>query len=95
MKIKYTGCAKDYSGYGEAVRHDIAALHQAGVEVSTEIPMYVHEIADFGFLGRLATSLENRHQQWELSDTYRIKILHTTPNVYPKYFSSHERHPAS
>lgn len=80
MKIKYTGPAKDYSGYGEANRHDIAALVTAGVEVTTQIPVYCPEISDFGELGDLATSLENK----ELG--YRIKILHTTPNVYPQFY---------
>lgn len=76
MKLKYTGPAKDYSGYGEAVRHDIAALVAAGVQVTTQIPVYVPEVSDYGELGDLAVSLENR----ELG--YNIKILHTTPNVY-------------
>ena len=76
MKVKYTGPAKDYSGYGEAVRHDIGALVAAGVEVTTQIPIYVPELSDYGELGDLAVSLENR----ELG--YLIKIIHTTPNVY-------------
>lgn len=80
MKIKYTGPAKDYSGYGEANRHDIGALCIAGVEVTTQIPVYCPEISDFGKLGDLCVSLENR----ELG--YRIKIVHTTPNVYGQFY---------
>lgn len=80
MKCKYVGPAKDYSGYGEAVRHDIAALVAAGVQVTTQIPVYVPEISDFGPLGDIASNLENR----ELG--YAIKILHTTPNVYSQFF---------
>lgn len=79
MKVKYTGPAKDYSGYGEAVRHDIAALAKAGVQVTTQIPVYVPELSDYGNLGDLAVSFENR----ELG--YNIKILHTTPNVYGQF----------
>lgn len=79
MKVKYTGPAKDYSGYGEAVRHDIGALVAAGVQVTTQIPVYVPEISDYGELGDLAVKLENR----ELG--YSIKILHTTPNVYGQF----------
>ena len=56
MKLKYTGPAKDYSGYGEAVRHDIAALIAGRVELTTQIPIYCPEFADFGALGDLATS---------------------------------------
>ena len=80
MKLKYTGPAKDYSGYGEANRHDIGALVSAGIEVTTQIPVYCPELSDYGKLGDLATSLENR----ELG--YRIKILHTTPNVYGQFY---------
>lgn len=76
MKVKYTGPAKDYSGYGEAVRHDIAALVKAGVEVTTQIPVYCPELSDYGPLGDLAVSLQGR----ELG--YNVKIIHTTPNVY-------------
>jgi len=79
MKVKYVGPAKDYSGYGEANRHDIGALAIVGVEVTTQIPVYCPEISDYGKLGDLAVSLENR----ELG--YRVKILHTTPNVYPQF----------
>ena len=80
MKLKYTGPAKDYSGYGEAVRHDIAALIAGRVELTTQIPIYCPEFADFGALGDLATSLENR----ELG--YNFKIIHTTPNVYGQFY---------
>lgn len=79
MKIKYTGALRDYSGYGEAGRHDVGALVNAGVDVTTQIPVYVSDISDYGKLGDLCVSLQDR----ELG--YRIKILHTTPNVYPKY----------
>jgi hypothetical protein len=51
MNVKYVGPARDYSGYGEAVRHDIAALLAAGVEVRSLIPSYVMEFSDFGTLG--------------------------------------------
>lgn len=80
MKVKYTGPAKDYSGYGEANRHDIGALVSAGVEVTTQIPVYCSELSDYGKLGDLAVELENRPMG------YRIKILHTTPNVYGSFY---------
>jgi|SRR3990167_1474864 len=80
MKIKYVGPAKDYSGYGEANRHDIGALVIAGVEVTTQIPVYCFDVSDYGKLGDLAVSLENR----ELG--YSIKIIHTTPNVYGQFY---------
>lgn len=79
MKVKYTGPAKDYSGYGEAVRHDIGALAAVGVQLTTQIPIYVPEISDYGKLGELAVSLERN----EIG--YPIKIIHTTPNTYGSY----------
>jgi glycosyltransferase involved in cell wall biosynthesis len=79
MKVKYCGPARDYSGYGEANRHDIGALNAAGIEVTTQIPQYCLEISDTGRLGELATKLEGR----ELG--YKVKILHVTPNVYKQY----------
>lgn len=86
MKVKYCGPAKDYSGYGEANRHDIAALVAAGVDVTTQIPVYTLEISDFGKLGEIATSRENKQIG------YTAKILHTTPNVYPSFMEQNKYH---
>lgn len=86
MNVKYAGPARDYSGYGEANRHDIAALVAAGVELTTQIPHYCLELSDFGRLGDLASKYEHR-----LLD-YRIKIIHTTPNVYGQFFEPGKYH---
>lgn len=86
MRVKYCGPAKDYSGYGEANRHDIGALVAAGIDVSTQIPIYCLEVSDFGKLGELARSLEDKQIG------YRIKILHTTPNVYNQFFELNKYH---
>lgn len=79
MKIKYCGPALDYSGYGEANRHDIAALDSVGVDVTTELTRHCLEIADFGPLGELVQGLHNKKID------YPIKIIHTTPNIYGNY----------
>jgi hypothetical protein len=79
MKVKYTGPARDYSGYGEASRHDIGALVAAGVQVKTELPSYVRETAEFGRLGRLAVELESNNIGYE------YQILHTTPDQFKRY----------
>lgn len=79
MNIQYVGPAKDYSGYGEAVRHDIGALVSAGVEVTCHIPRYTRESTDFGTLGEIADRLNEREID------YRIKIIHTTPDQFRKY----------
>lgn len=86
MNLKYCGPARDYSGYGEAVRHDIAALQAAGVTLTTQIPHYCLEISDFGDLGALAGNLESK-----VID-YRVKIIHTTPNVYSQFFEPGKYH---
>lgn len=86
MKVKYCGPAKDYSGYGEANRHDIAALLSAGIDVTAEIPVYTPEASDYGKLGQMAVECENKPLG------YRIKILHTTPNVYSFYKESGKYH---
>lgn len=80
MRIKYCGPARDYSGYGEANRHDIAALIEAGIDVTGQFPSYTLEISDYGRLGEMMNKIEGK----ELG--YKIKILHTTPNVYKQYF---------
>jgi len=58
----------------------------ANIEVTTQIPKYTLEISDFGELGELVQRLENR-----ILD-YKIKILHTTPNVYPQFFEDGKYH---
>lgn len=82
MKVKYTGACKDFSGYGEAARHDVAALLSADVNVTTEIPVYTPEAGDYGKIGQLSIDCENKPLG------YRIKILHTTPNVYQNYLEA-------
>lgn len=86
MKLKYTGAARDYSGYGEANRHDIAALTAAGIDLTLEIPRYTPEGADFGKLSELVDNLENK------PIGYYAKVLHTTPNVYPQYYEPGKYH---
>lgn len=86
MNLKYTGAATDMSGYGEAVRHDIAALLSAGVEITTEIPRFSFEITDFGILGDLATNRLDKRID------YKIKIIHVTPNIITKYLEPDKYH---
>ena len=84
MNVRYVGPALDYSGYGEACRHDIGALHEAGVGLTLEIPKHTLEIADFGELGKLCIGLQNK------SLDYKVTILHTTPNIYQKYLNPND-----
>lgn len=79
MNVAYLGPLKDYSGYGEANRHAVAALHAAGVNVIGKLVSYSQESADFGTIGKLV------NQICENQGNYRIKILHTTPDQFNRY----------
>jgi glycosyltransferase involved in cell wall biosynthesis len=87
MMVRYTGPALDYSGYGEANRHDIAALLSAGVGVSVELTRHCLELSDFGELGQTIMGLQNQP-----SETARVKILHTTPNIYGQFIEPGKYH---
>ena len=86
MNVKYIGPAKDYTGYGEAVRHDVAALVAAGVDVTMTIPRYTLELSDFGTLGDVAISREDKKID------YNAIILHITPNEYRHYMEPGKYH---
>ena len=86
MNVKYVGPARDYSGYGEANRHDIASLVHAGVRTTLFAPKYTLEIADYGKLGEVIDSVENKPMD------YNVVVLHTTPNVYPLYMEPGKYH---
>lgn len=86
MTVKYCGPALDYSGYGEANRHDIGALTAAGVGVVGEYTKHCLEIAEFGELGKLAIECSQRNEP------YDIKILHTTPNIYGRFIEPGKYH---
>ena len=79
MNVAYLGPLKDYSGYGEANRHAAAALNAAGVHVIGQLVNYTQENSDFGSLGPLINELCER------TGDYKIKIIHTTPDQYPRY----------
>ena len=86
MNIRYTGPGLDYSGYGEANRHDIAALVAGGVEVAVELTRHSLEISEFGRLGQLVQSRAN------IPLNYDIKILHTTPNIFGRFIEPGKYH---
>lgn len=76
---RYTGSFRDHSGYGMANRNFIAALHLAGVDVSTECVIQVPERSSFGWTEELCKQLEGR----EIN--FKVKIIHLTPDTYPRY----------
>lgn len=86
MNVCYLGPLKDYSGYGEATRHFVAALDEAGVNVIPELVSYSRESSDFGSLGSRIEPLFAREGD------YDIKVLHTTPNVFKKHMEDGKYH---
>ncbi|MCK9371078.1 glycosyltransferase [Candidatus Dojkabacteria bacterium] len=71
--------ANDPSGYGAAARNDVHALYVSGVPITTEIIKQMGENTDYGISGLIANALQNRDID------YKIKILHLTPDLYPRY----------
>lgn len=86
MNVAYLGPLKDYSGYGEANRHAVAALHAAGINVIGELVSYSQEAADFGTIGKLVNQL------CENTGDYQIKIMHTTPDQFKKHIEPGKYH---
>ena len=85
-KIKYVGPWASFSGYGEANRNEIMALHTAGVEVTTQYVDYGDVGGDHGESYRIARGLENRPID------YRIKLIHVVPDNYIKYLEPLKYH---
>jgi glycosyltransferase involved in cell wall biosynthesis len=82
MRVSYISAALDISGYAEAARNHIAALHTAGVNVDV-IPISFEGFkSDLGKLGILIHSMVNEKAKND------IQILHLTPPTYRTYISS-------
>lgn len=83
---KYFASYLDYSGYGSAGRAFIIALFKAGVNVSTELVVQVAEKTSYGWKEAICNSLKDRNIP------YKVKILHCTPDMYPRYMESGKYH---
>src|SRR3990167_1390606 len=77
--IRYLSAAINPSGYGQAARNFIASLYIAGIPITCETISQMADSADYGWSGNLVNSLE------DLQIDYKVKILHITPDLYPKY----------
>lgn len=76
--VAYQGPLLDYSGYGEANRHFVAALDSVGIDVVGKLVSYSKDRADYGTLGPVvAKVLQNKAH-------YKIKIMHTTPDEFER-----------
>lgn len=78
MNVEYVSACLDSSGYAEAARNHIAALHAAGVKVDVHPVSFEGYKSDLGSLGILVQSLVNT------TSSAKIQILHLTPENYPR-----------
>ena len=79
ISIKYCGTLSDPSGYGQSNRADVMALYVAGANLTTEVLQQTQFRTTYGIQENVIKYLENR------DIPYKIKILHITPDLYPKY----------
>jgi glycosyltransferase involved in cell wall biosynthesis len=81
MRISYISACFDASGYAEAARNHIAALHSVGVTVDVKPVSFEGFKSD---LGRLGAVVANWVNQTARND---IQILHLTPENYVRHVS--------
>ncbi len=74
MKIKFSSCFLDHSGYAQAARRTLLALTKAGVDVSTFFLTYQKSTHDLGEGGKLAKKLKDKKLD------YDIKLMMITPD---------------
>lgn len=79
ISVSYSGPLYDPSGYGQSNRVDVIALFVAGVNLTTEAIYQTQFKTDYGIQEKIVKYLEGR------DIPYKIKILHITPDLYPKY----------
>ncbi len=79
MKIDYVSACFDLSGYAEAARHNIGAMTSVGLNVNVVSVSFESFKSDLGKLGELVKNLSSSKRE------SKIQIIHTTPNIYPKF----------
>lgn len=77
--IKYIAPMFDNSGYSQAARGNILALHQKGVSLTLSPISFEAARPDLGKDGKILKSLINKKID------YNIVIMHMTPEFYEKY----------
>jgi glycosyltransferase involved in cell wall biosynthesis len=79
VPVLYCGPISDASGYGEATRNAILALHEAGCDIKTQKVSFTGGVTYKTRGSKLAEELSTRDVD------YKIKIIHTTPDTYYLY----------
>lgn len=79
MVIKYSGPLSDVTGFGEAARNNILALHTAGVEVVPEDVSYSPTNTKFEHADLLKQLARDNDKK-----PYNVKISHYNPREFPR-----------
>lgn len=77
MGVKWVGSVLDGSGYAEAGRNYVAALHTAGVEVTVDPIQFETVVSNFGVAGRIVRDRIGKDID------YSVKVIDATPENYP------------
>lgn len=79
MIIQFIAPFLDHSGYGEASRNTLMAMHQVGINVTTKIVSFTKDKLNVGFAGSLARKLEKKYKN------YNINLIELTPEHFPLF----------
>jgi len=71
--IKYTAPMFDNSGYAQAARGNVLALHKLGIPLTINPISFEDKEPELGESGRILKSLVNKNID------YNINVIHTTP----------------
>lgn len=77
MRITYVSACLDSSGYAEAARNNIVALHNADVDIDVVPISFEKDKADLGRMGLLVKTMINPDKRND------IRIIHATPPNFP------------
>jgi glycosyltransferase involved in cell wall biosynthesis len=83
--IKYIGPIWDFSGYGEASRNYVLALHRAGVPVTVQPHCFDRNAPPVGS----DSERQTLQSLVEKPIDYDIVIVHLTPDLAPAYVEAH------
>ena len=81
IPLKWTSACLDSSGYAEASRNYISALHKSEkVNLTLSITSFENQKTDHSEIGRLCGSLVNKKDV-----PYKINVVHLTPENFPTF----------
>lgn len=86
VPVLYCSPHLDASGYGEASRNAIMALRAGGADIKTQRISFTGNVNYKTASANVAQELETREVD------YKIKIIHTTPDVYKNYIEPGKYH---